>query len=77
MEAATPEQRHSSIADFGAPLGDGVAVGEGDAYGDIAGYSILEADSQQAALRILDGHPHFHMPDGLIEVHELLPTPSA
>jgi hypothetical protein len=73
----------SAIVDLGAPLGDGaIAVdgdgdgdGDGEAYNDIAGFSILEADSQQIVMALLRGHPHFHTPDGLIEVHEMLRPP--
>jgi hypothetical protein len=89
MQSATPEQQQagmelwqawatkagSAIADLGAPLGDGTMVGDGDAYNDTAGYSILEADSEQAVMELLRDHPHFHAPGGQIEVHEMLPVP--
>jgi hypothetical protein len=91
MESSTPEQRQAgmelwqtwaakagpAIVDLGAPLGDGEGVGDGEAYNDVAGFSILEADSQEAVIDLLGDHPHFHTPSGQIEVHELLrmPTP--
>jgi hypothetical protein len=89
MESSTPEQRQAgmelwqawatktgpAIVDLGAPLGDGASVGDGDAYTDIAGYSILDADSQQTIIGLLADHPHFHMPGGRIEVHEMLRPP--
>jgi hypothetical protein len=89
MESATPEQRRagmelwqawagkagSSIVDLGAPLGDGAIVGDGEAYNDIGGFSILDADSQQAVMDLLGDHPHFHTPGGQIEIHEMLRPP--
>jgi len=89
MESSTPEQRQagmelwqawagkagSSIVDLGAPLGDGAIVGDGEAYNDIAGFSILDADSRQAVIGLLRDHPHFHTPSGQIEIHEMLRAP--
>lgn len=89
MESSTPEQRQagmelwrawadkagSAIVDLGAPLADGALVGDGDAYSDISGFSILSADSQQAALALLRDHPHFHTPGGQIELHEMQRAP--
>jgi hypothetical protein len=89
MESATPEQQQAgmelwqawagktgpAIVDLGAPLGDGTIVGDGDAYTDIAGFSILDADSQRAVMGLLRDHPHFHTPGGQIEVHEMLRPP--
>ena len=89
MESSTPEQRQAgmelwqawaakagpAIVDLGAPLGDGVMVGDGKAYEDTGGYSILEADSEQAVVDLLRDHPHFHTPGGQIEVHAMLPMP--
>jgi hypothetical protein len=70
IESSTPEQRQtgmelwqtwaakagSAIVDLGAPLGDGAIVGDGDAYNDIAGFSILDAHSQQAVMGLLRDH---------------------
>ena len=89
MESSTPAQRQagmelwqawagkagSAIVDLGAPLGDGVSVGDGQAYNDIAGFSILDADSQRALMALLRDHPHFHTPGGQIEVHEMQRPP--
>lgn len=89
MESAAPEQQQagmelwqawagkagSGIVDLGAPLGDGAVVRDGDAYNDIAGFSILDAESQEAVMGLLSDHPHFHTPGGQIEVHEMLRPP--
>jgi hypothetical protein len=89
MANATPEQAQAgmelwsawagragdAIIDLGAPLGDAATVGNGAAYGDLAGYSILEAVSRDAVVQLLQDHPHSHTPDGQVEVHEMLPVP--
>ena len=50
-------------------------VGDGEANPDIAGFSILDADSQHTVLGLLQDHPHLHTPGGLIELHEMLRPP--
>jgi hypothetical protein len=65
----------AAIVDLGAPLGDAALVGNGEAHDDIVGYSILQADSPDALQEILRDHPHFHTPEGQVEVHEMLPVP--
>jgi len=42
---------------------------------DLGGYSILQAESKEALAETLKGHPHFMMPDGIIEVIEVMPVP--
>jgi hypothetical protein len=89
MANLTPKQAHAgmelweawagragdAIVDLGAPLGDAAISGEGEAYGDLKGYSILEAASRDAVMELLQDHPHFHTPGGQMEVHETLPVP--
>jgi hypothetical protein len=53
-----------------------VIVGDGDACSDIAGFSILDADSQPALIGMLRDHPHFQTPGGQIEIHELQRPPA-
>jgi len=68
----------SSIVDMGAPLGKGLRVTPGGALlmtNDLGGYSIMQAESKETLAQALDGHPHFMMPDGSIEVVELMPIP--
>jgi hypothetical protein len=67
-----------SIVDMGAPLGKSLRVTKGGASpitNDLGGYSILQAESKEALAETLKGHPHFMMPDGTIEVVELMPVP--
>ena len=70
----------SALADLGAPLAPAGRVPSG-ANGDsglpIAGFSVLEADSVEAATGLLQGHPHLHAPGAVIEVLEYLPVPGA
>jgi hypothetical protein len=89
MANVTPEQAHAgmdlwqawtgsagtAIVDLGAPLGDAAMIGNGEAYSDVVGYSILEAVSHDAMVELLHDHPHFHTPSGQVEVHEMLPVP--
>jgi hypothetical protein len=89
MANATPEQAKagmdawmawagkagSAIVDLGSPLGPGEAIGSGKTDDEIAGFSILEADSQPDVVKLLEGHPHLHMPGSSIELHEFLSMP--
>jgi hypothetical protein len=68
----------ASIVDMGAPLGKSLRVtsgGASPATNDLGGFSILQAESKEALAENLKGHPHFMMPDGFIEVVELMPMP--
>jgi hypothetical protein len=89
MAGATPEQAQagmdawmgwagrvgSALTDMGAPCqyADTVGATYASSDGFIGGYSIVEADSVDAAKALLDGHPHLMMGEGAgIDVHELL-----
>jgi hypothetical protein len=68
----------ASIVDMGAPLGQALKVTTGGASptrNDLGGYSILQGESKEALADTLKGHPHFMMPDGWIEITELMPMP--
>jgi hypothetical protein len=68
-----------SIVDMGAPLGKAVSVKKGGATApspnDLGGYSIMQADSKEALAGQMKEHPHFMMPDGWIEIVEIMPVP--
>ncbi len=71
----------SAITDMGSPVGNGERVA-GDSVSSspsqVTGYSIVEADSADAAARIFTGHPHFQTPaETSIDVLELMPVPGA
>jgi hypothetical protein len=68
----------SALVDFGLPLGESNRIEGGrssSGSSQATGYSILEADSLEAATKLLEDHPHLHQPDGWIEVFETLPAP--
>ncbi len=68
----------NTIVDMGAPLGKSLRVTKGGATpntNDLGGYSILQAESKEALAESLKGHPHFMMPEGFIEVVDLMPIP--
>jgi hypothetical protein len=73
------QQAASSIVDMGAPLGKSLRVAKGggvsQAVNDLGGYSILQAESKEALAATMKDHPHFMMPDGSIEIVELMPIP--
>jgi hypothetical protein len=83
MAAATPEQAEAGMAawmewaernrdaivELGSPLG-------GDS--DVSGYSIVQAESRDAAAALFEDHPHLRMPGGSsIELLEFLPLPGS
>jgi hypothetical protein len=67
------------MVDFGTPPAGGVRVstdGTSSSTREVAGYSIIEADSMDAALELAQSHPHHKMPGGCeIEVHEAQAIP--
>lgn len=68
-----------ALVDLGTPLGGGVALsqaGSTPSNKEVSGYSILEADSMEAAKALLAGHPHMTWnPACSIEVHEAQALP--
>ncbi len=69
----------SSIVDLGGPLGKSLRVAKGGAatpvVNDLGGFSIMQAESKEALAASMKDHPHFMMPDGTIEIVELMPIP--
>jgi hypothetical protein len=41
----------------------------------ITGYTMLQADSIEAATTLLEGHPHFFMPGASVEILECVKIP--
>lgn len=68
-----------AIVDQGAPLGktkrvsaDGIA----DVRNNLAAYTVVQAESQEAAARMFLDHPHFTIfPGDGVEIMECLPMP--
>jgi hypothetical protein len=70
----------TSLVDGGAPLGKTKRVDAGgakDVKNEVGGYSIVQADSHDAAAKLLGkDHPHLQMmPGGWIEIVEIMPMP--
>ena len=64
-----------ALVDFGSPLVGGRKLAKAGTSSpsdkEVTGYSILQADSIEAAQALLKGHPHLErVGDGGIEVHE-------
>jgi hypothetical protein len=68
-----------AMVDMGSPLGAAKRLTAGttsDIDNQVRGFSILQADSLDEAVKLLDGHPHFEMRgESSIEVSEFLPLP--
>ena len=61
----------SAIVDLGNPLGRTKRVTAGkvaDGHNEVTGYSIVEADSADAAAKIFLDHPHLRMQGAWIDV---------
>jgi hypothetical protein len=73
------EAHGASIVDNGAPLGKTkrvTAQGVADIRNNLAAYTVVQAESQEAAARLFENHPHFSIfPGDGVEVMECLPLP--
>jgi len=69
----------ASIVEGGAPLGKTKRVdskGASNAKNEIGGYSVVQAESHDAATKIFGkDHPHLQMPGAWIEIMEIMPLP--
>ncbi|MDH5334235.1 MAG: YciI family protein [Thermoleophilia bacterium] len=70
-----------ALTDMGAPTANGVAVVDDGSTGvatQINGYSIVEAESLDAAKKLVEGHPFLSEGSGKfsVEIHEVLPLPA-
>jgi hypothetical protein len=68
----------SAVVDLGMPLGNPMKVTPTAATpgsSQVAGFSILQAESSNAIAERLKQHPHFKAPGGRIEVFEFLSLP--
>ena len=68
----------ASFADHGGPVGktkQASASGATDIKNDIGGYSIVQAESHEAAAALFADNPHLTMPKATVEVMEIMPVP--
>ena len=76
---AWAEKCGDGLVDMGSPLANGQKVTEsGSSPSDknVVGYSILQAESLDAAVAMLKDHPHLGWTEGCeIEVHETMALP--
>ena len=67
------------IVHSGGPLGTTKSIsndGIADVTNSLAGFVVIEAESQDAAAAMFRGHPHFAIfPGDAVEVMECLPSP--
>lgn len=65
----------AALVEMGAPIGDSTVLRGSPSQGRVGGYSIVQAESLDAAQQIFDGHPHFDVPGSSIELLEMMKTP--
>ena len=70
----------SALTDLGTPLGPSSSIVDNGSAGTAAsltGYTIVEADSMDAARALADGHPFLSEGKGdyAIDLYELMPVP--
>jgi len=70
-----------AIVDPGGPLGKTKRVskqGIADVRNEMGAYTVVQAESHEAAAKLFENHPHFTIfPGDAIEVMERLPIPGA
>mgnify|MGYP001565565190 FL=1 len=73
------QDNQKSIVDMGTPLGKTKRIdaqGVSDTKNEIGAYTVVEAESHEAAAALFLNHPHFTLfPGDSIEVMECLPMP--
>jgi hypothetical protein len=75
---AWAQQAGDAVVDLGVPLGESTHLENGSASAgsnEASGYSIVEAGSLDAAAKLLEAHPHLHVPGNSIDVLEFLAMP--
>ncbi|HJS91413.1 MAG TPA: hypothetical protein VJ738_15720 [Steroidobacteraceae bacterium] len=75
------EKHQGSIVGMGGPLGKTKRVsqrGLEDTSNQLAAFTLVRADSHEAAARLFENHPHFAIfPGDAIEIMPVLPIPGA
>ncbi len=68
-----------AIVDHGTPLGKTKRIsmqGIADTKNEVAAYTVVQAESHEAAAKLFEDHPHFTIfPGNAVEVMECLPMP--
>lgn len=76
---AWAEKHHAAIVAMGGPLGKTKKVtqrGVDDVSNEIGAYTVVRADSHEAAAKLFENHPHFTIfPGESVEIMPVLPVP--
>jgi hypothetical protein len=76
---AWAEKHQSVIAAMGGPLGKTKRVGSSgiaDVSNNMGAFTVVRAESHEAAAKMFEGHPHFSIfPGEAIEIMPVLPIP--
>lgn len=74
------EKNKVSIVEIGAPLGRTKSIsaaGMADVRNNMTAFTVVQAESHEAAVKLFENHPHFMVfPGEAVEVMECLPVPS-
>ena len=72
-------ENQKSIVDDGSPLGKTKRIsaqGISDTTNAVAAYTVVQAESHEAAAKLFENHPHFTIfPGDSVEIMECLPIP--
>ena len=75
------EEHHGAISAMGGPLGKTKKVTGGgieDVSNEMGAFTVVRAESHEAAARLFENHPHFTIfPGESVEIMPVLPIPGA
>jgi hypothetical protein len=75
------EKHHGAIVGMGGPLGKTKKVSQGgieDISNAMGAYTVVRAESHEAAAKLFENHPHFAIfPGEAVEIMPVLPIPGA
>jgi hypothetical protein len=65
----------ADMVDGGAPVGKNTTIsasGANEVSNDLGGYSIVQAESKETAIKLLSDNPHFKMPGATVDLAEIV-----
>lgn len=76
---AWAEKHHAAIVTLGGPLGKTLKAtqrGIGPTSNEMGAFTVVRANSHEAAAKLFEGHPHFTIfPGDSVEIMPILPVP--
>jgi hypothetical protein len=73
-------KHQAALVEMGGPLGKTKRVGQGgiaDISNEIGAFTVVRAESHQAAAKMFENHPHFAIfPGEAVEIMPVLPIPA-